>query len=112
MNSRRTHRYSVYIMGSITGTLYVGVTSDLPCRVLQHKNHAFAGFTAKYEVDRLLYYEVFEQVGQAIGREKQLKGWRREKKVALIEAVNPQWTDLSRKWSDLRLRVRTASVPV
>ena len=76
----RQHRYFVYILGSLSGTLYVGITSDLAARTLQHKNHAFSGFTAKYDVNRLLYYEMYEQVGEAIQREKQLKGWRREKR--------------------------------
>jgi len=98
VRSRRRHCYSVYILGSISGTLYIGVTSDLPVRIRQHKNHTFLGFTSKYEVNRLLYYERYENVRRAIGREKQLKGWRREKKVALIESMNPQWRDLSCDW--------------
>ena len=109
----RQHRYFVYILGSLSGTLYVGITSDLAARTLQHKNHAFSGFTAKYDVNRLLYYEMYEQVGEAIQREKQLKGWRREKKIALIEKANPQWKDLSREWSEpfRRVAVRKAVLP-
>ncbi|MGC2108266.1 MAG: GIY-YIG nuclease family protein [Candidatus Korobacteraceae bacterium] len=76
------------------------MTSDLHFRVRQHKEHTFRGFTAKYDVDRLLYYETHGDVLLAIQREKQLKGWRREKKIALIKKMNPQWTDLSRGWYD------------
>ncbi len=94
----RDHRYSVYILGSFTGTLYVGVTSDLRHRVWQHKQHALDGFTAQYDVTRLLYFEIYDRVGIAIRREKQLKGWRRGKKIALVEKSNPHWADLSREW--------------
>lgn len=100
---QREHRYSVYILGSIGGTLYVGMTNDLVARVRQHQKHTFGGFTERYEVTRLLYYERFGDVGLAIRREKQLKGWRREKKIALIEGFNPQWRDLSREWDQMRL---------
>ena len=102
--SRPEHRYSVYILGSITGTLYIGVTSDLVARVRQHQKHTFGGFTGKYEVTRLLYWERYHDVGLAIRREKQLKGWRREKKIALIEKLNPQWKDLSRDWDRMTVR--------
>ncbi len=98
MRREREHRYSVYILGSISGTLYIGITSNLVFRVRQHKEHTFRGFTAQYGVDRLLYYETYGEVSTAIAREKQLKGWKREKKVALIGEVNPQWKDLSRAW--------------
>src|SRR5580704_3698935 len=98
MASQRQHCYSVYILGSIAGTLYVGVTSDLAFRIRQHKEHTFRGFTAKYEVNRLLYYETHQDVVKAIQREKQLKGWRRDKKIALIERMNSEWKDLSHGW--------------
>src|SRR5271157_6640663 len=75
MRRERAHRYSVYILGSLTGTLYIGITSNLHFRVRQHKEHTFRGFTAKYDVDRLLYYETYADVSQAIAREKQLKDW-------------------------------------
>ncbi len=104
MHSQRQHCYTVYILGSITGTLYVGITSNLHFRVRQHKEHTFRGFTAKYEVERLLYYETYGEVTNAIKREKQLKGWRREKKIALIEKLNPQWQGLSRGWYDKPVR--------
>lgn len=80
MGSRREHSYAVYILGSITGTMYVGVTGNLHFRVRQHKGHNFRGFTAKYEVDRLLYYETYGEVLEAIRREKQLKGWEAREK--------------------------------
>jgi putative endonuclease len=85
-------------MGSLSGTLYIGVTSRPEKRVFQHKEHMFAGFTSQYAVDRLLYWESFDDVLTAIDREKQLKGWRRSKKIALIESINPHWLDLSRDW--------------
>ena len=85
-------------MGSLSGTLYIGVTSHPEKRVFQHKEHMCGGFTSKYDVDRLLYWESFDDVLNAIDREKQLKGWRRSKKIALIESFNPHWLDLSRDW--------------
>lgn len=93
---RRT--YSTYMMGSISGTLYIGITGNLHKRVFEHKFHRIEGFTDKYDVERLLYWESFDQVGRAIAREKQLKGWRRSKKIALIESVNPHWLDLAHDW--------------
>jgi putative endonuclease len=93
---RERRSYCVYILGSLSGTLYIGVTGRLDTRIVQHKQHTFAGFTSKYGADRLLYWESYDDVHKAIGREKQLKGWRREKKVALIELVNPHWVDLSK----------------
>ena len=104
MRRERQHRYSVYILGSLSGTLYIGVTSNLVFRVRQHKDHTFRGFTAKHDVDRLLYYETHGEVRQAIAREKQLKGWRREKKIALLEKTNPQWKDLSCAWYEKPVR--------
>jgi putative endonuclease len=95
---RREYRFYTYILGSISGTLYIGITNNLARRVWQHKQHEIAGFTARYGVDRLLYFESFDDVRTAINREKQLKGWTRQKKIALIEARNPQWVDLSREW--------------
>ena len=90
--------YYVYIMASISGTLYIGMTSKLHWRVFEHKSHRVEGFTDKYCVDRLLHWESFDLAHKAIGREKQLKGWRRSKKIALIEEWNPQWVDLARDW--------------
>jgi putative endonuclease len=88
----------VYILGSTTGTLYVGVTSDLYVRILQHKNGKFDGFSKIYGCSRLLYVEPFELMLAAIAREKQLKGWRREKKLALIRKTNPDFKDLAADW--------------
>jgi putative endonuclease len=94
MRTRRS--YCVYIVGSITGTLYIGMTGNLHKRVFEHKFHRIEGFTDDYDVGRLLYWESYDDVHKAIGRETQLKGWRREKKVVLIESMNPQWLDLAR----------------
>jgi putative endonuclease len=69
MSSTLLRRYYIYIVGSLNGTLYIGITSDLSTRIREHKNHTFAGFTAKYEVNRLLFYEIYEQVADAIHRE-------------------------------------------
>ncbi len=110
MSIQREHCYSVYITGSISGTLYVGMTGNLQFRIRQHKEHTFRGFTAKYEVDRLLYYETYGDVLAAIRREKQLKGWRRQKKIALIEQANPQWRDLSRGWYEKPVRMTFSGV--
>ena len=81
-------------------TLYIGVTNDLMRRVYEHKHKLVDGFTKKYNMTFLAYYEVTEDVTSAIGREKQLKGWRRSKKVALVESSNHQWKDLSAEWFD------------
>ncbi len=85
-------------MGSLSGTLYIGMTGNLHKRVFEHKFHRIEGFTDKYQVERLLYWEPFDGVQKAINREKQLKGWRRSKKIALIESLNPHWLDLAREW--------------
>ncbi len=90
--------YYVYILGSISGTLYIGVTGNLRRRMWQHKKHIFTGFSSKFGVDRLLYREKYADIHRAIGREKQLKGWIRKKKVALIEKDNPRWKDLAGAW--------------
>ncbi len=90
--------YFVYIMSSQRRVLYIGVTSKLERRVFQHKGHFFGGFTAKYNVSNLVYFERYSNVYRAIGREKELKGWLRQKKVSLIESANPKWKDLSYGW--------------
>ena len=85
----------VYILASQkNGTIYVGVTSDLIKRVGQHKTGFFSGFTKKYNVKLLVYYEIYRDIKEAIKREKVLKGWKREKKIALIEEENKEWEDL------------------
>jgi putative endonuclease len=92
----------VYILGSKSGVLYVGVTNDLTRRLFEHKQKLIEGFTSKYNVSRLIYFETFENIADAIAREKQIKGWRRSKKTALIEAMNPTWLDLSEGWTNDR----------
>ena len=87
--------YHVYILASASGVLYTGVTSGLERRVLEHKSGIVAGFTKTYDVKRVVYFEGFGDVRDAIGREKQIKGWRREKKLALIRGMNPKFRDLS-----------------
>ena len=90
--------YYVYIMSSKSGTLYTGMTSDLEKRVYQHKNKLTNGFTKKYDVNRLVYFEETGEVDSAIAREKQIKAWRRSKKTDLIKSTNQKWTDLSEDW--------------
>lgn len=92
------YKFWVYIMSSRSGTLYIGMTNDIDKRVEDHKLKLIEGFSSKYNCTRLVYYESFDDVRNAIDREKQLKGWRRSKKVALIESIHPKWQDLSEKW--------------
>jgi len=87
-----------YIMGSSTGTLYIGVTSDMDIRTRQHKQGRFEGFSKKYSCTRLLYYEAHDSISKSIAREKQPKGWRREKKLNLIGTLNPEFKDLAAHW--------------
>jgi len=88
-------RYFVYILtNKYNKVLYVGVTNNLIRRVYEHKNKLVNGFTSKYNVNKLVYYESFPSVFDAIKREKEIKGWKREKKVALINSFNPEWKDL------------------
>jgi putative endonuclease len=92
--------YYCYIMASRSRIIYVGITSDLHGRVFKHKWKEYGGFTARYNCDRLVWFEAFHDVGDAILREKELKGWRREKKLALINAMNQAWVDLARDWCE------------
>ena len=85
-------------MASKTGTLYVGLTSNIKRRVHEHKQHIVQGFTDKYDIDHLLYLETLGDSLSAIRREKQIKAWKREKKVQLIDSQNPEWNDLSADW--------------
>jgi putative endonuclease len=88
-------QYFVYILtNKYNKVLYVGVTNNLIRRVYEHKNKLISGFTSKYNVNKLVYYESFQSVFDAIKREKEIKGWKREKKVALINSFNPEWKDL------------------
>jgi putative endonuclease len=93
-------QYFVYILASITRTIYIGMTNDIDRRLYEHKNKLAEGFTSKYGVDRLVYFEQFNDVKLAIARETELKKWRREKKIALIESVNPDWDDITAKWGE------------
>ena len=87
--------YYVYILASISRALYVGVTNDLARRVYEHKEGVVKGHTSRYRINRLVYFEQTNDVHAAIAREKQIKGWVRKRKVALIESANPGWKDLS-----------------
>lgn len=90
------HNYTVYLLAnSRHGTLYVGITSDLLKRIGQHRDGTFGGFTAKYGVHRLVWYEAHSSVVAAIAREKRIKNWKREWKINLIEVANPAWDDLA-----------------
>jgi len=90
--------YYVYIMTNRSRTLYTGVTIDLVRRVHEHKQKLADGFTKKYNITILVYFEATPDVRSAIAREKQIKGWLRIKKIALIESINPRWNDLSAEW--------------
>ncbi len=99
MHRKRT--YYVYILSSRpNGTLYVGVTNDLERRLLEHRDGTVEGFTKRYAVHRLVHFEETDAVTAAIAREKQIKGWSRAKKVALIQSENPEWRDLAEGWFD------------
>jgi putative endonuclease len=95
------HTYFTYIMASRSRTLYIGITGNLQKRVYEHKWREHDGFTERYNCDRLVWFEIYQNVVKAIGREKQLKGWSRTKKIALLEKTNPTWIDLSKDWYDL-----------
>ena len=93
-------QFYVYIMTNRSRTLYTGVTSNLQRRVYEHRHKLVPGFTSKYNTDQLVYYEETPDARSALEREKQIKGWLRSKKVALIAAMNPQWQDLSVAWGE------------
>jgi putative endonuclease len=90
--------YFVYIMTNKSKTLYTGVTDNLIRRVAEHKQGTIKGFTSKYQINKLVYFESGNNINEALYREKQIKGWLRKKKVALIEQENPEWNDLSDDW--------------
>jgi putative endonuclease len=94
----REHIYFTYITASKSRTLYIGMTSDLQKRIFEHKQKTHSGFSATYNCHRLVWFESFAEVSDAIQREKQLKGWRRDKKIALIQTTNPTWEDRSKDW--------------
>ncbi len=95
---REPRVYYAYIMGSRSGVLYIGMTGYLIVRVLQHKSSEVPGFTSRYRITRLLYFEEFGSPTEAIAREKELKGWSRSRKLELIRSTNPKWNDLSAEW--------------
>ncbi len=115
MKDRERRSYCVYIMGSQSGTLYIGFTGNLHKRVFEHKFHQIEGFTNKYDVERLLYWASYDDVHKALAREKQLNGWSRTKKIALIESRNPHWLDLAKEWYPWMIgsskAIRDASAP-
>ena len=93
-----TGQYYIYILANISRRLYVGMTNNLERRIYEHKQKLLPGFTSKYNITRLVYVETTAQVAAAIAREKQIKGWLRRNKVALIDSQNPTWEDLSAEW--------------
>ena len=95
----RDHNYYVYIITTQNNkVMYIGVTNDLERRLYEHKHKIIDGFTKRYNINKLVYYEYTEDVYSAIEREKQLKGWRRDRKNSLVETMNPEWKDLSEEW--------------
>lgn len=93
------YNFWIYIVVSAyENVMYIGMTNNLERRVSEHKQKLVKGFTKRYRVDKLVYYEHYTDVNAAIAREKELKGWRREKKNALVETINPEWVDLSTDW--------------
>jgi putative endonuclease len=103
--------FHVYILSNISKMLYIGVTNDVERRVYEHKQKLVAGFSAKYNLHRLVYLEAFGHIRDAIAREKQIKGWLRAKKVALIEAQNPKWQDLAAGWFEAPKSRKEANMP-
>jgi putative endonuclease len=97
-NKATMKKYYIYIISSTSGTLYTGATSDIEHRVYQHKHKLMDGFAKKYNVDRLAYYEETTDINIAIAQEKEIKGWRRSKKISLIKSINPKWKDLAEDW--------------
>jgi putative endonuclease len=96
-------RFYVYIMTNRlrSHVLYTGITGNLLRRVFEHKNKLLPGFASRYNLTRLIYYEVFAYPDEAIDREKEIKGWRRSKKIRLIESMNPHWYDLAESWTEV-----------
>ncbi|MBV9889144.1 MAG: GIY-YIG nuclease family protein [Acidobacteria bacterium] len=105
--------YSVYILANATRMLYVGVTNDLDRRVWEHKKKLVPGFAARYGLDSLVYFETFSSIEAAIAREKRLKGWLRSKKLTLVSAANPSWTDLAAThFNKLRIPIEFPTQPI
>ena len=98
---KNVHQYYIYILTNHkNGTLYIGMSNDLERRVFEHKNKLIKGFTKKYGLNRLVYFEIYQYVNDAILREKRIKKWKRQWKIELIEEENPEWDDLARDWFD------------
>jgi putative endonuclease len=113
---RQPKQFYVYIMTNSprSAVLYVGITGNLSRRVWEHRNKLIPGFTSRYNLTRLVYYECFFYPDAAIAREKQIKGWRRSKKIKLIESMNPHWHDLAETWEEVyktSLREDTREIP-
>ncbi len=95
---KREYQFYVYILSSRSRNLYIGMTNDLIRRITEHRQMKPGTYTAQYNIQRLVYFERFQYVRNAIAREKELKDWTRDKKIALIEKVNPSWEDLAAEW--------------
>jgi putative endonuclease len=113
---RQPKQFYVYIMTNSprSAVLYVGITGNLSRRVWEHRNKLIPGFTSRYNLTRLVYYECFFYPDAAIAREKEIKGWRRSKKIKLIESMNPHWHDLAETWQEVykpSLREDTREIP-
>jgi putative endonuclease len=102
--------YSVYILASRSRNLYIGITNDLRRRIIEHREGLVLGFTTQYKIFRLVYFEQFADVRDTIAREKELEGWRREKKIWLIERKNPLWQDFAENLSPSNRRPKTRSL--
>lgn len=92
---RKNYSFHIYIMASMTGTLYTGITNNLARRVMEHKEGKIKGFTQKYSCKKLVYAEKYQYIHDALEREKEIKDWNRKKKEDLIKSINPHWKDLS-----------------
>ncbi|HEY3293928.1 MAG TPA: GIY-YIG nuclease family protein [bacterium] len=103
--------FYVYILACKSRRLYIGVTGGLRRRVFEHKSKALVGFTKRYNIDQLVYYEAYRYIHNAIRREKQLKNGPRKKKIELIESTNPEWKDLAADWAEEEAAVVRDSVP-
>ena len=106
----RERRYYVYIMASRSLNLYTGITDNIFRRALEHKSGNIEGFTKRHNINRLVYYEIFKYVYNAIAREKQIKAWTRAKRIALINSLNPTWEDLAEGWGE-RFNCRSLASP-
>ena len=102
----REYRFFVYIMSSKSRVIYTGMTNDIVERVREHKLHLLKGFTKKYKITRLVYFETLKYADNCIDREKQVKDWTRARRVALIQSVNPTWEDLAAEWFDAEMNPR------